>query len=246
MSERLAGKTAFVTAAGDGIGRAIAIALAAEGATVTATSRTKGKLAVLKKRGIARVAALDVSDAGAVAEMASGIAKLDILVNCAGLVCTDTVLTASRAQLANVIGINLFGAFHVTQALLPAMITAGGGAIINIASIISSLKAAPGRFTYGTSKGALIGMTRSIACDYAEHRIRCNAICPGTIETPSLKRRIASAPDSAAERRQFLSRHPIGRLGQPNDVAALTVHLAGNEAGFTTGQTFVLDGGWTI
>ncbi|WP_339764558.1 SDR family oxidoreductase [uncultured Hoeflea sp.] len=242
---RLDGQHALVTAAGDGIGRAIAIALAAEGAHVIATSRREDKLKTLISLGIAEVAGMDVADDHAIATKLSTVDELDILINCAGIVKSDTVETCSTSELTHVMSLNLFGAYHVTKAALPAMVRTGGGSIINIASIISSLRGAPERFSYATSKGAVIGMTKSIATDFAHCGVRCNAICPGTIETPSLRQRISDADQPEQERQKYLARHPLGSLGSPEQVAALAVHLASDEAGFTTGQTFIMDGGWT-
>ncbi|MEQ9446768.1 MAG: SDR family oxidoreductase [Rhodospirillaceae bacterium] len=242
---RLQGKHAFVTAAGDGIGRSVAIALAKEGAHVFATSRRAVSLDGLNKLGVARIAALDVSDEQAVGHVVSAINEIDILVKCVGIVRSDTIESCNTSDLDHVMSVNLFGAFHVTKLLLPNMKRNGGGSIINIASIISSLKGAPERFSYATSKGAIIGMTKSIATDYAHAGIRCNAICPGTIETTSLEKRISDAEHPEQEREKFLARHPLGYLGSPKQVAALAVYLASHEAGFTTGQTFVMDGGWT-
>lgn len=245
MSNILTGKTAFVTAAGDGIGRAIAIAFAQNGANVIATSRTGNKLHDLSGVGILNVHELDVTDFDAVNRAAADQQKVDILVNCAGIVQNNTVILCSRDDLSNAIDINLMGTFNTIQAFLPGMIRNGGGSVINIGSIISSLKGARDRFAYGTTKGAIIGLTKSISNDFAAEGIRCNVICPGTIETTSLTERINSATDPEQMRAEFSSRHPVGRLGRPEDVAAMAVHLASDFSGFLTGQTMVIDGGWT-
>jgi len=245
MGQRLQDVRVLVTAAGDGIGREITVACAAEGASVIATNRSAEKLEGLREHDIAECLPLDVTDPVAVEKLANSVGPVNALINCAGGVRSDTAARCTPEDLQQVFDINVFGTYRVINALLPGMITNGGGSIVNIASIISSLKGAPERFSYGTSKGAMIGMTKSVAVDFASQGIRCNAICPGTIETPSLKARIAAADDPDAARATFAARHPVGRTGRPEEVAALAVHLASSESGFTTGQNFVLDGGWT-
>ena len=245
MTGRLAGKRALVTAAGAGIGRAIAIAFASEGARVIATNRTGARLDGLSDEGVAEVHELDVTDAAAVRALSEQVGAMDILINCAGVVQPNTVLSCSDEDLTAALEINLMGTIKAIQAFMPKMIEAGGGTIVNIGSIISSLKGAPDRFAYGTTKGAINGLTKSISVDFAPQGIRINTSCPGTIETESMNARISSAPDPDEARAMFSARHPVGRLGKPEEIAALAVHLASDESGFTTGQTIVVDGGWT-
>lgn len=242
---RLAGKRALVTAAGAGIGRAIAIAFAKEGATVIATNRSVERLDGLREQGVAEVHALDVTNAAATQVLAESIGTVDILVNCAGVVQPNTVLSCDEDTLATAIEINLLGMVRTIQTFMPGMIAQGGGAIVNIGSIISSHKGAPERFAYGTTKGAVNGLTKSISNDFAGQGIRINTICPGTIETESMNDRIASASDPEQARAMFSARHPVGYLGRPEDVAALAVHLASDESRFMTGETVIVDGGWT-
>ncbi len=245
MADRLAGKVALVTAAGTGIGRAIAIAFAQEGAHVVATNRSGDKLNDLPGFGVAEVHELDVTDGTAVKTLANKTGKLDILVNCAGIVQPNTVLTCRDEDLANAMEVNVYGTIRTIQAFMPIMLKGGGGAIVNIGSIISSLKGAPDRFAYGTTKGAINGLTKSISNDFANQGIRINTICPGTVETESMNERITSSPDPHKARAMYAARHPVGRLGRPEDIAALAVHLASDEAGFMTGENITVDGGWT-
>ncbi|NNE22266.1 MAG: SDR family oxidoreductase [Rhizobiales bacterium] len=245
MTGRLAHKRALVTAAGAGIGRAIAIAFAREGAQVIATNRSGSKLDGLADEGVAAMHELDVTDMTATRALSEQIGTLDVLINCAGVVQPNTVLSCSDDDLNTAIEINLIGTIRTIQAFMPQMIANGGGTIVNIGSIISSLKGAPDRFAYGTTKGAINGLTKSISVDFAAQGIRINTICPGTIETESMNARISGAQDPDAARAMFSARHPVGRLGKPQEIAALAIHLAGDESGFTTGQTIVVDGGWT-
>lgn len=245
MVDRLANKRVFITAAGAGIGRAIAIAFANEGAHVIATNRSTKKLDDLADYGVAEVHKLDVTNGEACSALAEKTDKIDILVNCAGIVQSNTVLTCSGDDLAAALDVNLNGTIRPIQAFLPMMLAAGGGAIVNIGSIISSLKGAPERFAYGVTKAAINGLTKSISNDFSNQGLRINTICPGTIETESMNERISSAPDPVAARAMFSARHPVGRLGRPDEIAALAVYLASDEAGFLTGQTIAVDGGWT-
>lgn len=245
MADRLKEKHALVTAAGTGIGRAIAIAFAQEGAHVVATNRSGDKLQDLAEHGVAETRALDVTNATDIKALANSTDRLDILVNCAGIVQPNTVLSCSDEDLALAMAINVYGTIRMIQAFMPIMLAGDGGAIVNIGSIISSLKGAPERFAYGTTKGALNGLTKSVSNDFAPRGIRINTICPGTIETESMNARINAAPDPDEARAMYSARHPVGRLGRPQDVAALAVHLASDEAGFMTGETITLDGGWT-
>lgn len=245
MVGRLANKKVFVTAAGAGIGRAIAIAFANEGAHVIATNRSAKKLEDLADHGVAEVHKLDVTDGEACKALADKIGNVDILVNCAGMVQSNTVLDCSDVDLAAALDVNLNGTIHPIQAFVPTMLANGGGAIVNIGSIISSLKGAPERFAYGVTKGAINGLTKSISNDFSNQGLRINTICPGTIETESMNERISNAPDPVAARAMFSARHPVGRLGRPKEIAALAIHLASDESGFLTGQTITVDGGWT-
>ena len=237
---RLEGKTAFVTAAGQGIGRAIAAACAAEGAKVVATDLRADLLDGLH---VARAAALDVTDKAA---LTSAIAEAapDVLVNCAGFVHAGTIADATDAEFDFAVALNIRSQFHAMQAAIPGMVERGGGSIVNIASVASSIIAAPNRFVYGMSKAAVIGMTKSVALDYVKQGVRCNCICPGTVESPSLQERLRATGDYEAARAAFVARQPMGRIGRPEEIAALAVYLASDESGFTTGQAHVIDGGW--
>ena len=245
----LTGKTAFVTASGQGIGRATALAFAAAGAKVVATDVDAKKLGGLASDAI-RTAVLDVLDATAIAEAAYRAGAIDILFNCAGVVHQGTLLDASEADWTFAFELNCRSMFRTMQAFLPQMLQRRRGAIINIASVASSLKGVPNRFIYSASKAAVIGMTRSVAMDYVSQGIRCNCLCPGTVETPSLEQRIAAnaaaAGSTDAARAAFVARQPMGRLGTPDEIAALAVYLAGDDARFITGQALVIDGGLTL
>ncbi len=244
---RLTGKRAFVTAAGQGIGRAIAEALAAEGAEVTAADLNSATLATLA--GMA-TSALDVRDRDAVARAAAATGPVDILVNAAGFVHHGTILDCDEDDWAFSVELNLTAMYRVTRAFLPGMLARGGGSIVCIASAVGSIQAAPNRFVYGATKAGVIGLVKAIAADYVARGVRCNAICPGTVESPSLAGRIdalgATLPGGVEEaRRLFLARQPSGRLGRPAEVAAAALYLASDEAAFTTGTTLVVDGGWS-
>ena len=243
---RLKGKTAFVTAAAQGIGRATALAFAAEGAQVIATDVNAAKLAEIEGRGI-RTLMLDVRDSAAVKAAAQPV---DILFNCAGFVHQGSVLEANEAEWDFAFDLNVKSMFRTLSAFLPAMLAAGGGSVINMASVASSVKGIPNRFIYGTSKAAVIGLTKSVAADFAVQGIRCNCICPGTVQSPSLDDRIATnaaaAGSLAAARAAFVARQPLGRLGRPEEIAALAVYLASDDAQFVTGQALVIDGGISL
>jgi 2-keto-3-deoxy-L-fuconate dehydrogenase len=245
----LTGKTAFVTAAGQGIGRATALAFAAAGASVIATDVNADKLASLGTDKI-RTAALDVLDPAAITRAAEAAGAVDILFNCAGFVHQGTLLEATEADWSFAFDLNCRSMFRTMQAFLPGMLTRGRGVVLNIASVASSLKGVPNRFIYSASKAAVIGMTRSVATDYVTHGIRCNCLCPGTVQTPSLDERIeanaAGAGSVDAARSAFVARQPMGRLGTPEEIAALAVYLSGDDAQFITGQAIVIDGGLTL
>jgi 2-keto-3-deoxy-L-fuconate dehydrogenase len=245
----LTGKTAFVTAAGQGIGRATASALAAAGARVVATDVDVAKLAGLESDSI-RTAGLDVLDGASIARTAKEVGTIDILFNCAGVVHQGTLLEACDADWSFAFDLNCRSMFRTMQAFLPGMVAQRRGAIINMASVASSLKGVPNRFIYSASKAAVIGMTRSVATDYVSKGIRCNCLCPGTVETPSLGERIAANAAAAgsvdAARAAFVARQPMGRLGTAEEIAALAVYLSGDDAQFITGQAIVIDGGLTL
>ena len=246
MAGRLAGKTALITAAGQGIGHASAVAFLNEGARLWATDIDEGKLAGLATLDGVTCRALDVRDADAVAAAADEIGVLDVLFNCAGRVPHGTLLDCEPADWEETLNLNVTAMYRMIRAFLPAMLADGGGSIINMASVVSSVKAAPDRCAYGASKAAVIGLTKSVALDYAAQGIRCNALCPGAVDTPSLEERLGARPDPEAARRAFIARHPIGRVGSPSEIAALCVYLGSDESAFTTGQALVIDGAWSL
>ena len=251
---RLQNKRALVTAAAQGIGRAVAIAFAREGAEVLATDINEEALQALKAEGHAGLAVrtLNVLDNRAIQTLASEYSSdraFNVLFSCAGVVHPGTLLECSDEQLDFAWKLNVGATFNLCKAILPAMIASGGGSIINVSSIASSLKAVPNRFAYSTTKAAVIGLSKSIAMDFIQQGIRCNAICPGTVETPSLMDRIASQARTQsttvdAVHAQFVARQPMGRLGRAEEIAALAVYLASDESAFTTGTVHVIDGGW--
>lgn len=242
---RLAGKTAFLTAAGQGIGRATALAFLAEGARVIATDRDADKLV-----DVGEAHALDVTDAGAIAALAARVGQVDVLFNCAGFVHQGTILTATDAEWDMAMALNVRSMVSTIRAFLPGMLAAGSGSIINMASAVGSLKGAPNRFVYATTKAAVVGLTKSVAADFVTQGIRVNCLCPGTVQTPSLDDRIAANAAQAgsveAARAAFIARQAMGRLAKVEEIAALAVYLASDESQFMTGQALVIDGGWTL
>ena len=247
MTNRLQGKTALVTAAGQGIGRATALAFAAEGARVIATDRDLEQVATLAGCEVRR---LDVTDAQAIAALAQELGTVDILFNCAGYVHAGTILGCEDSDWDFSMNLNVRSMYRLIRAILPGMLERGSGSIINMASIASSVRAVPNRFIYSTTKAAVIGLTKSVAADFVTSGVRCNAICPGTVASPSLRQRIETqAHDSGQSVQQvsqaFAARQPMGRLGSPEEIAALAVYLAGDESAFTTGTVHVIDGGWS-
>lgn len=243
---RLKGKTALVTAAGQGIGRASALAMAAEGAQVWATDVNESLLQAYAGVANVRAARLDVLDKAAIDALIGGLLALDVLFNCAGMVHNGTALQATDDELDFAFRLNVRAQMWTIQAALPAMLKAGRGSIINMASVCSSIKGLPNRFVYGTTKAAVLGLTKSVAADYVAQGIRCNAVCPGTVDTPSLGERIAANADPEAARRAFVARQPMGRLAQAEEIAPVVVFLASDESVFATGQAFSVDGGITI
>jgi 2-keto-3-deoxy-L-fuconate dehydrogenase len=256
MSQRLAGKKALVTAAGQGIGRATAEAFAREGASVIATDINRDALAELARVPGIEARALDVTDAAAIGTLAAEVGALQVLFNGAGFVHAGSVLDCSEADWDLAFDLNVRSMYRLIRALLPAMLARqqqgqGGASIINVASAASSIKGVPNRFVYATSKAAVIGLTKSVAADFILRGIRCNAICPGTVESPSLRQRIdaqarASGQTLAQVEAAFIARQPMGRLGTAAEIAALAVYLASDESAFTTGTTQVIDGGWSM
>lgn len=251
MAGRLNGKTAFCTASGAGIGRATAIAFARQGARVIATDIDMGALETLKRDGIAETRKLDVRDTAAVNALAKELGAVDILFNAAGFVANGTVLECSEDEWDFSFDLNVKSMHRTISAFLPAMLAKGGGAIVNIASAAGAPRGVINRYVYGATKAAVIGLTKSVAADFIRKGIRCNAICPGTVQSPSLDARIAAQSQAlgkpAAEVRQmFIDRQPMGRLGTAEEIGEIAVYLASDEAAFTTGQAFLVDGGFTL
>jgi 2-keto-3-deoxy-L-fuconate dehydrogenase len=244
---RLEGKTALVTAAGQGIGRASALAMAAEGARVWATDVNAKLLDGLAGVTGIRSVQLDVLDRDAIARVIGAMPEIDILFNCAGFVHSGSVLQASDEEWNFALNLNVRSQFWTIQAALPRMLQnedgQGKGSIINMSSVCSSIKGLPNRFIYGTTKAAVIGLTKSVAADYVANGIRCNAICPGTVDTPSLQGRINATADPQAALQSFIARQPMGRLAKPEEIAPLVVFLASDESTFVTGQAYSADGG---
>ncbi|MFK3888162.1 SDR family oxidoreductase [Sphingomonas sp. NPDC079357] len=241
MEGRLKGKVALITAAGNGIGRAAALRYAAEGARVIATDIDAGALAGLDR---CEQHALDVTDAAQIAALVGEIGRIDVLANIAGIVHAGTILDMSDAEWDQAIAINMTAMMRTIRAVLPGMLAAGGGAIVNMSSIASSVKGIPNRFAYTATKAGVIGITKAVAADFVGQGIRCNAICPGTVDTPSLQQRLRDTGDYEAAQQAFIARQPMGRLGRAEEIAALVAYLGSDDAAFTTGAVHVIDGGW--
>jgi len=246
MAGRLERKRVLITAAAQGIGRAMALAMAREGAEVLATDVNTTLLVELEAESGLQTAELDVTDDAAIARLAEAEAAFDVLANVAGFVHSGSILDCSEKDYDFSMSLNVKSMYWMIKAFLPGMLEAGGGSIINLSSVCSSLKGLPNRFVYGTSKAAVIGLTKQVAADYVGRGIRCNAICPGTVETPSLEDRIAAFDDPDAARQGFVARQPMGRLGKPEEIAWIALYLAADESAYTTGQVFIVDGGITI
>ena len=249
MAGRLEGRRALITAAAQGIGRATALAYAAEGAEVIATDKDAAKLAELRAPGLT-TRVLDMLDPAAIAAAGQEAGAVDILFNCAGFVHQNTVLTATEEEWDFAFDLNVRAMWRMLRAVLPGMVERRRGVIVNMSSACSSLKGAPNRFVYGTTKAAVLGLTKSVATEYVRQGIRCNAICPGTVDTPSLGERIAANAAEAGgldkAREAFVARQLMGRLATAEEIAALAVYLASDESAFVTGQAIVIDGGWML
>ncbi len=241
---RLDGKTALVTAAGQGIGRATALAFAEAGATVHATDINEGLLSALPKLDNLKTAKLDVLDNAAVVACVENVGTVDILFNCAGFVHAGSILEMKDSDFDFALDLNVRAMIRTIRAVLPGMLAQKDGAIINMSSVASSIKGVPNRFAYGVTKAAVIGLTKSVAADYVTEGVRCNAICPGTVESPSLQDRMRAQGNYDDARAAFIARQPMGRLGTPEEIAELALYLAG--ATYTSGQAYAIDGGWTI
>lgn len=248
---RLKDKTALITAAGQGIGRATALRFAAEGAQVIATDINAQSLAELDDVPGITTRQLDVLDVTAIEALAAELGAVDILFNCAGYVANGSLLEGTDEDWELSLSLNVMAMMRMIRALLPAMLANGGGSVINMASVASSLKGVPNRCAYGTTKAAVLGLTKSVAADYIGHGIRCNAICPGTVDSPSLRQRIGDQAKRQGRQEEdvyaeFIARQPQGRLGSPEEIAALAIYLAADESAYTTGTAQVIDGGWLI
>ena len=244
MSGRLQGKKALITAAAQGIGRATAERFAAEGAMVIATDINMEVLGTLKGANLS-TRRLDVLDPAAITSAEKEIGAIDVLVNCAGFVHHGTILDCAEKDFEFSESLNVRAAYRMVRAFLPGMLARQKGTIVNIASIASSIVGVPNRFIYGVTKAGLLGLTKSVAVDFVKQGIRCNAICPGTVETPSLGERIKALGNEEEARKAFIARQPMGRLGNAEEIAALALYLASDESAFVTGQEFIIDGGWT-
>lgn len=247
MAGRLTGKRVLLTAAGQGIGRASALALAVEGARVIATDINEDALKTLAAEADnIETRRLDVLNRDEITAVTAAVGAVDCLFNCAGHVHHGSILESTDEEWEFAFNLNAKAQYRMMKAVLPGMLEAGGGSIINMSSLASSMKGVPVRFIYGASKAAVLGMTKSVAADYVTRGIRCNAICPGTVESPSLEDRLRARGDYETARAEFVARQPMGRIGQAEEIAALVVYLAGDESAYTTGQGFNIDGGWSI
>ena len=239
--KRLTGKTVLATASGAGIGLSTVLRMRDEGARVIATDINTDLIHAIDGLDVRQ---LDVTDSSAINAVVKDIGQIDILFNCAGIVHAGSILEATEDELDFALTLNVKAMFHTIRAVLPKMLVAGSGSIVNMASVASSIKGVPNRFAYTASKAAVIGLTKSVAADYVSNGIRCNAICPGTVDSPSLHARLKATGDFEKAMKQFVARQPMGRIGAPEEIAALAVYLASDEARFTTGTTHVIDGGW--
>jgi len=247
MVRSLEGRAALITAAGQGIGHATALAFADAGARVVATDinfRVLDELSNTCPDILTRQ--LDVTNSAAIAKLVGGLDRVDVLFNCVGYVHNGSILECEERDWRRSFDLNVTSMFHTCRAVLPGMVSRELGSIINVASVVSSVKGTPKRFAYGASKAAVIGLTKSIAADFVQYGIRCNALCPGTIYTPSLEERMAASGDLDAAREAFIARQPMGRLGTPEEIAQAALYLASEDSSFMTGQAFVIDGGWSI
>ena len=242
----LEGKTALITAAGQGIGRASAEAFAKAGASVIATDINETALAELEGLDGITASKLDATNPEDIKRVLAEAGRLDVLFNCAGFVHAGNILESTEEDWDFAFDLNAKAMYRLCKAVLPGMLEQGKGSIINMSSVASSLKGVPNRFVYCASKAAVIGMTKAIAADYVTQGIRCNAICPGTVDSPSLHDRLRATGDYEAAREQFIARQPMGRVGAADEIAALAVYLASDASGFTTGQAHIIDGGWAL
>jgi 2-keto-3-deoxy-L-fuconate dehydrogenase len=246
MAGRLAGKTAFITAAAQGMGQAAALAFAREGARVWATDMNAQALKAIEGKDGIRTRVLDVTDEAAIAKTSNEVGDIDVLFNCAGIVHNGSILEATLKDWDQAFAVNVKSMFLVTRAFLPGMLKKQNGSIINMSSVASAIRGLPNRCVYGASKAAVIGLTKSVAADYVRQGIRCNAVAPGTIDTPSLQGRINSYADPVQARKDFVARQPMGRLGTVDDMVPVFIYLASDESRFATGNVFSIDGGMTI
>jgi 2-keto-3-deoxy-L-fuconate dehydrogenase len=247
MVRSLEGRTTLITAAGQGIGYATALAFADAGAIVIAIDiNPKGLENLANERPSISTRQVDVTDSSAISTLVRGLDRVDVLFNCVGYVHDGSILECEECDWKRSFDLNVTSMFRTCRAVLPGMIARKQGSIINVASVVSSIKGAPKRFAYGTSKAAVIGLTKSIAADFVHCGIRCNALCPGTIYTPSLEERMAAGGDLDVARQAFIARQPMGRLGTPQEIAQAALYLASDDSSFMTGQAFVVDGGWSI
>jgi 2-keto-3-deoxy-L-fuconate dehydrogenase len=243
---RLKNKIALVTAAGQGIGRASVLAMASEGAHVVATDVNPELLKAYDGFANVTTATLDVTNKAAITRLISDLPRIDVIFNCAGVVHNGSIQQATDEEWEFAFALNVRAQFWMCQAVLPKLLQTGGGSIINMSSVCSSLKGLPNRFIYGTTKAAVVGLTKAIAADYVRQGIRCNCIAPGTVDTPSLATRINSFADPVQARKDFVARQPMGRLAQAEEIAPIIVYLASDESVFATGQVFAVDGGMMI